>query len=186
MRVKLNRLAGWQSGHAADCKSVCRFDSGLSLQIFIMKIAIIGFGFVGKALSNGIKETVDVLKIDPILGTDLNDLNSFNPEFTFICLPMPMDKDGSQDLSIINSVFKELERFSKTNYVLKSTVTPDNLELLSKRIDFVLNPEFLREKTADHDFINGEIILLGGDEKLCKKFLIFIVILRFANKKSIL
>ena len=32
----------------------------------------------------------------------------------------------------------------------------------------MLNPEFLREKTADHDFINGEIILFGGDEKLCK------------------
>ncbi len=135
-----------------------------------MKIAIIGFGFVGKALSNGIKETVDVLKIDPVLGTDLNDLNSFNPELTFICLPSPMDNDGSQDLSIINSVFKELEKLSiKTTYVLKSTVTPNNLELLSKKIDFVLNPEFLREKTADHDFINAEIILFGGDKKLCEK-----------------
>ena len=49
-----------------------------------MKIAIIGFGFVGKALSNGIKETVDVLKIDPILGTDLNDLNSFRSRFQII------------------------------------------------------------------------------------------------------
>ena len=23
MKAKLNRMAGWQSGHAADCKSVC-------------------------------------------------------------------------------------------------------------------------------------------------------------------
>ena len=150
-----------------------------------MKIAIIGFGFVGKALSNGIKETVDVLKIDPILGTNLNDLSSFNPEFTFICLPTPMDNDGSQDLSIINSVFRELEGLSlKTTYVLKSTVTPDNLELLSKRIDFVLNPEFLREKTANHDFINGEIILFGGDEKLCKKVSHFYNNFTFCKQKK--
>ena len=30
-----------------------------------MKVGIIGYGFVGKALAAGIKKNVDILKIDP-------------------------------------------------------------------------------------------------------------------------
>ena len=65
----------------------------------IMKIAIIGFGFVGKALFNGLDEGVDVLKVDPKLNTSIKDLLEFKPEVVFICLPTPMKDDGSQDIS---------------------------------------------------------------------------------------
>ena len=81
-----------------------------------------------------------------------------------------MNNDGSQDLSILNSVFDQLQDLElKTVFVLKSTVTPDNLSLLENRLEFVYNPEFLREKHASEDFINCEIILFGGNKKLCKK-----------------
>ena len=40
----------------------------------IMKVAIIGFGFVGKALRNGLKDDVDCIEVDPKLGTNINDL----------------------------------------------------------------------------------------------------------------
>ena len=133
-----------------------------------MKAAIIGYGFVGKALFGGIKDNVEIIKIDPLLGTDINDLADFNPNFIFICVPTPMNQDGSQDLSIVKKIVDALSKIkSKANIILKSTVLPDNLDYLSKEIDFVYNPEFLREKSADHDFINGKIILFGGEKKLC-------------------
>ena len=135
-----------------------------------MKVGIIGFGFVGNALFHGLKKNIDIIKIDPKLDTDISDLKKFEPEFIFISLPTPMNNDGSQDISILDLVFNQLQD-SKLNatFILKSTVTPNNLNLLEKKLDFVYNPEFLREKSAVEDFINGEIILFGGKKELCKK-----------------
>ena len=42
-----------------------------------MKIGIVGYGFVGKALANGLKDSVDLSIIDPKLGTSIKDLESF-------------------------------------------------------------------------------------------------------------
>lgn len=135
-----------------------------------MKVAIVGYGFVGKALHNALKADVQTIKIDPILGTSIQELASFKPEFIFLTLPTPMKKDGSQDISIIENTFDELLSIKiKSNIILKSTVTPDNLQKLGESIDFIYNPEFLREKSANSDFINGSIILFGGENKLCKK-----------------
>ena len=39
-----------------------------------MKVAIVGFGFVGKALFNAFDKSIEVLKIDPKLGTNLKDI----------------------------------------------------------------------------------------------------------------
>ena len=52
---------------------------------YIMKIGIIGFGFVGKALRNGLKDSVDCIEIDPKLNTNINDLKNHEPEVVFIC-----------------------------------------------------------------------------------------------------
>ena len=135
-----------------------------------MKVGIIGFGFVGKALFSGIRTDVETIKIDPMLNSSIDDLVSFNPEFVFICVPTPMKDDGSQDLSILEKVFEQISKTEiDANIILKSTVTPDNLSILSKKIEFVYNPEFLREKTAEEDFINAKIILFGGKKELCKK-----------------
>ena len=134
-----------------------------------MKVGIVGFGFVGKALFSGIKDSVEIIKIDPALNTKISDLIAFNPAFVFICVPTPMQNDGNQDISILEAVFEEIKCSElETNLILKSTVTPDNLEILNEKLKFVYNPEFLREKTADSDFINSELILFGGEKDLCK------------------
>ena len=47
--------------------------------------------------------------------------------------------------------------------VLKSTVTPDITDRLSKQFaNFVYNPEFLTEKNANEDFVNQFMLVLGG------------------------
>ena len=72
-----------------------------------MRVGIIGYGFVGKALANGIKNKVDIFKVDPKLGTSISDLINFSPEIIFICVPTPMN-DGSQDIKILKKVIDEL------------------------------------------------------------------------------
>ena len=57
-----------------------------------MKVGIVGYGFVGKAVSNGLKDSVLKLEIDPQLKTSTKDLIAFNPEIIFICLPTPLKK----------------------------------------------------------------------------------------------
>ena len=135
-----------------------------------MKVAIIGYGFVGKALKKGLAKNVEVSKIDPILGTTINSLKNFNPNFTFICLPTPMKNDGSQNIEILKSVITELSNLElETQIVIKSTILPSNIKKIIE-IDncIILNPEFLREKHAEEDFINSNLIVFGGDHKKCQ------------------
>ena len=63
-----------------------------------MKVAIIGLGFVGKSLLNGIDDSIEVKQIDPKLGSKINELKDFLPEIIFICVPTPMDLNKTQDI----------------------------------------------------------------------------------------
>ncbi|MAX49414.1 MAG: hypothetical protein CMD75_01100 [Gammaproteobacteria bacterium] len=136
-----------------------------------MKVGIVGYGFVGKALCNGIADEVDICIIDPKRNTSIKDLESFNPDFIFICVPTPMLDDGSQDISIVNNVISEINFFNKNAIVvLKSTVLPLHVKsILKKSKSLILNPEFLREISANEDFINSSLILFGGDNNNCLK-----------------
>ena len=135
-----------------------------------MKVAIVGYGFVGKALADGFLDTVKVIKIDPKLNTDINEIIRFKPDIIFICLPTPMNDDSSQDISLVQEAMKEISQMNISSIVvLKSTVLPDNLDQLSLlNKDFVYNPEFLREKHAKEDFINSSLIVFGGQKEKCK------------------
>ena len=73
-----------------------------------MRVAIIGYGFVGKALEFGIKNNVKIFKVDPNLSTEISELVDFKPNVCFICVPTPMNDDGSQDTSILQKVIDEL------------------------------------------------------------------------------
>tara|TARA_Y100000748_G_scaffold297779_1_gene292225 strand:- start:558 stop:1409 length:852 start_codon:yes stop_codon:yes gene_type:complete len=135
-----------------------------------MKIGIIGYGFVGKALAEGLTDDVEIYKVDPKLNTSLIDLKEFRPNVIFICLPTPMNEDGSQDISILKNTLLESKKIGLDGtLVLKSTVHPGNIdEIKSIYSKFVYNPEFLREKHAKEDFVNSNLIVFGGDNESSK------------------
>jgi UDPglucose 6-dehydrogenase len=133
-----------------------------------LKLGIVGHGFVGKATDWGFNKRISKFIVDPLLSTTLVDLKEFRPEIVFICVPTPMGDDGSQDSSIIEGVIKELiVHCPNAIKVIKSTVVPsllDELHKLDKKL--VYNPEFLREKHANLDFVNSDMIIFGGDREV--------------------
>lgn len=90
----------------------------------------------------------------------------------FVCVPTPMRPDGSADLSIVESVLKELSSVGGSRIaVVKSTVPPGttarwNSEYSkssnSGRLTVVFCPEFLTEANALDDMRNQTRIILGG------------------------
>jgi UDPglucose 6-dehydrogenase len=132
-----------------------------------MRVGIIGCGFVGKALAHGIKSSASILEVDPRLGTKTNDLLNFKPNIIFICVPTPLKENLTLDASIVYSVIDEIVELNIDSIiVLKSTILPDHLGIISKKIKrFIYNPEFLREKSANEDFINSNLIVFGGEKK---------------------
>jgi len=132
-----------------------------------MKIGIVGYGFVGKAVENGINDSVSTLNIDPKLNTSIKDLVPFQPNIIFICVPTPLCEDLSLDASIVHSVVDEILEYNMNSLiVLKSTILPNHLQEISQRVKrFIYNPEFLREKHANEDFLNSNLIVFGGEQK---------------------
>lgn len=136
-----------------------------------IKLGIVGYGFVGKATDWGFNKRVEKFIVDPKLNTTLEQLSEFEPTIIFICVPTPMGDDGKQDSSIIESVIKELSYLCPHSIkVVKSTVLPsvlDSLYGLDRKI--IYNPEFLREKHANLDFVNSNMIIFGGDRNIASK-----------------
>ena len=130
------------------------------------KIGIIGQGFVGNAVYQKFKKYFDILTFD----TDSKLANSTYEELTllcdviFLCLPTPMNDDGSCHINIVED---ELNKLNKGKYivVIKSTVPPGTVEKWNKEfknLKIVFNPEFLTERNAVEDFNNQDRIILGG------------------------
>ena len=150
------------------------------------KIGIIGNGFVGEAQAfafSTISHTF-IYDIDPLKSKDeLSAIHSC--DFVFVCVPTPMHVDGSQDLSFVESVFKNSS--NKPIYILKSTVLPGTCEDLIKKfpkLNLVFSPEFLTERTSKLDMLTQSRIILGGNETLVNK-VEKLFKLRFKNKNII-
>ena len=132
-----------------------------------MKIAVIGHGFVGKAVSFAFtipSNTVQI--IDPIYNSHISELDE-DTHFAFVCVPTPMGCDGSIDADIVRTCVKEVvERAPHAIIVLKSTVTPGVVNDLASYAyagpKLVYNPEFLTEANYIEDFKNQNRIIVGG------------------------
>jgi UDPglucose 6-dehydrogenase len=138
------------------------------------KIGVIGQGFVGSAVREGMKNYYDVRTFD--LNGNCNELsldeliNQVNE--TFLCVPTPMRKTGECDLSIVkeclNKISAIVEYYHKNDFIVitKSTIPPGTTEKLNhefKNIHIAFNPEFLTEANAVEDYKNQNRIIVGAD-----------------------
>ena len=145
-----------------------------------MNIGIVGLGYVGTAIKSGFEkhykvETYDKYEVDKST-CELFDLVA-ECKVIFVCVPTPMNKDGSCHTDIVEDVVKEINKWSyaywgnkniKPTVVIKSTVPPgttDRLHTKYKSVDVIFNPEFLTEANFLEDFKNQTRIILGGTRK---------------------
>ena len=127
-----------------------------------MKIAIIGVGYVGSAISQFLqKHLYRVEDVDPKWSnTTVLDVRKTCEAF-ILCLPTPSNEDGSCDDSIVRQVIEQLDTHKPI--LIKSTITPDLLEEYPSNVTY--SPEFLRALHAKEDFENTSHFILGGDDE---------------------
>ena len=130
-------------------------------------IGIIGNGFVGNAIHQGLKGhyKVSVYDIDPELCLcSLEEINSTS--CIFLCVPTPSKNTGEIDTKPMLAALSNVEDGKLV--VVKSTITPDAAEQINEsfpKLRIVYNPEFLTERTAVYDFKNPKRIVLGGQPR---------------------
>lgn len=134
-----------------------------------MKMAIIGHGFVGKAVDYGFSNPlVEKTIIDPKYGSQRKDVRALTTrgvDLVFVCVPTPMGDDGNIDTSALDQVMNDLKYFRKT-IAVKSTIIPSEISKY-KMPNMVYNPEFLTEKSACAEFVDPPFHVFGGTDKAC-------------------
>ena len=138
-----------------------------------MKIGIVGQAYVGTAIKIGFESYYDLEtydKFDSSKSTcNLKRLVDIC-DVIFVCVPTPMDKDGSCHTGIVEEVISEINQYSNKSQivVIKSTVSPGTTERMNKKykkVSVIFNPEFLTEANFIEDFKNQTRIILGGTRK---------------------
>ena len=138
----------------------------------MINLGIIGQGFVGTAIFEGLKNFYNIMTFD-IDETKSNSTldNIVNEcEIIFQCLPTPMKKSGACDLSIVDGSLRNIDNLARQHgcspiVVIKSTVPPGTCDTFGNTYDtlnIVFSPEFLTEVNSIDDFKNQSRIILGG------------------------
>lgn len=161
-----------------------------------MRIAIVGSGFVGQATGKGLaKHGNEVTFIDPAVEAlqkvQQDGFQAFNPDdypsittdITMFCVPTPTRGTKIQMIYLKKAVEQFAERLRKHKgyhlVVIRSTVPPKTtrkfvlpiIEKISGKkagrdFGLCMQPEYLREATAEQDFSRPWFILIGQyDEK---------------------
>ena len=146
------------------------------------KIGIVGQGFVGSAVREGMAHAYDVQTFDiddsknPTV-KNISELVDVTDEVIFVCLPTPMNSKGRCDIRIVESAISDINdaagRMNKEIItVIKSTIEPGTTRSLNDRypnISVVFNPEFLTEANSYDDFKNQNRIIIGGNRPASTK-----------------
>ena len=122
----------------------------------MIKVGIIGCGFVGGALKNWLENNNPECQLfisDPPKGynDDLSDI-----DIAFLQIHVPTEEDGTQDLTLMKELISKLP---DVPVFVRTTILPGTSARLSKETGHQVNymPEFLTERTfhrglqqADH------------------------------------
>ena len=136
-----------------------------------MNIGIVGQGYVGTAVKTVFTSHYDVETYDikeDCSCISISDLVS-KVGVVFVCVPTPMNRDGSCNIDIVESVVAEINTAAVDDsdciVVIKSTIPPGTTARLNRKfrnITVIFNPEFLTEANFIDDFKNQNRIIIGG------------------------
>ena len=139
-----------------------------------MNVGIIGQGFVGSAVREGLKNFHKILTydLDETKCSHTFEQVCSQSEIIFMCLPTPMRMNGSCDTRILEKAIKDLynhevttKRKNKPILVIKSTIPPGTTERIASDytdMSICFSPEFLTEANSFEDFKNQTRIIIGG------------------------
>lgn len=133
-----------------------------------MIIGIIGNGYVGKATSILASSKTDVIIYDKDpdkcshVGLLIPNLAEYC-DFVFVCVPTPMNHDGSCSTLIVSKVVHELMDYGydSERIIIRSTVPVGT----SRSLGTMFMPEFLTEKNWVNDFRNQDRWILGSNKR---------------------
>ncbi|OGE78103.1 MAG: hypothetical protein A2751_02990 [Candidatus Doudnabacteria bacterium RIFCSPHIGHO2_01_FULL_46_14] len=133
------------------------------------KIAIVGGGAVGKAISAYYGRVKIYDKYHPVDSLD----EVCDADYIFVAVPTPFDDaKGQPDLTEMDDVLtvlaKNMKRPAEQVVIIKSTVFPGTTHGYQEKfpsLNLIFNPEFLTEKTAVEDFARPDKQLVGFTSK---------------------
>lgn len=134
-------------------------------------VAIIGYGWVGKAMHKLFPEAV-IHDSAPTFASRFTKEQVNECDVAFICVPTPVIKEGKLDTSIVEEVIKWCEC---PLLVIRSTVNPGDSAQWSLEYtkDIVVQPEYLGE-TVEHPLADLKVrpfLIIGGFEENRKKLI---------------
>jgi len=147
------------------------------------KVAVVGYGYVGKGVYNFFKDKFETVYYDPHVEGSASKEEINSCDLAVVSVPTPMGDDGSCNLSIIEETFKWLE---VPLILVKSTIPPTTTkglcEKTGKKICF--SPEYMGEggyfvpfwkyaHPTDMKYHNFQII--GGDKETASNIMDFFV-----------
>jgi UDPglucose 6-dehydrogenase len=124
-----------------------------------MKIGIAGYGFVGKAHENVLKDYHDLIIYDPAL-EHYGDLR--HADAIIVCVSTPQGSHGGCHM---DNVLAVIDDNPNVPILIKSTISIEGWDMLQHMFphtSLTFSPEFLRAASALEDFKNNDTILLGG------------------------
>ena len=130
----------------------------------MLKIGIIGFGVVGKAI-NAHYAHHNVFIYDKYIHTYSNYISVMQTDICYVSVPTPTGNTIPYDLSALDETMMMLYSNDYSGIIIiKSTLSPgtiDNYVLLYPKLNIYYMPEFLSAKTAIFDYTNQKHIIIG-------------------------
>jgi UDPglucose 6-dehydrogenase len=127
----------------------------------MLKLAVVGYGYVGKAVAHSFDQVFNLHIVDPKYNS--NSLAEENIIGVIVCVGTPANGDGTCDSTAIETVFESIH--TSIPVLIKSTVALENFIQLQEKFpkhEITLSPEFLRGDHAIEDFAKHEFVILGG------------------------
>lgn len=173
------------SGYVGSVTAACFADVGhevVCVDIDKAKVEQINAG-IPPIYEEGLEDLLQKYAGKRLIATADTEFAVDETDISFICVGTPSAEDGSIDLSIVkaaaSSIGKALAK--KKGYhvvVVKSTVVPETTEKIvlpileetagkkaGKDFGVAMNPEFLREGKAVHDFMHPDKIVVGAIDR---------------------